>query len=56
MDPEDYGLWLDPEVSDPKTLEPLLRPYPSEEMVAYPVSRLVNNPRNEDPKCVVPQT
>lgn len=32
--------------------EPLLRPYPAEEMAATPVGRFVNNPRNEGPGCV----
>ena len=45
-------LWLDPEVHAPKLLEPLLRPYPSEELVVHPVDSLVNNPRHEDPRCV----
>lgn len=53
---KDFDLWLDPDVKDPTTLESLLRPYPSEDMMVYPVNRLVNNPRNEDPKCVEPQT
>ena len=52
LNPRDYDLWLDPDVQDPPLLEPLLRPYPSDEMEVYPVSRLVNDPRHEDPKCV----
>jgi putative SOS response-associated peptidase YedK len=56
LKPADYDLWLDPEVQDPKVLEPLLRPYPSGEMEVYPVSRLVNDPRHEDPKCVEPES
>jgi putative SOS response-associated peptidase YedK len=51
----DYDLWLDPDVQDPKILEPLLRPYPSDDLDVYPVSRLVNDPRHEDPKCVEAQ-
>lgn len=50
----DYDLWLDPQVQDPKLLLPLLRPYPAEAMVAYPVSTHVNNPRYEDPACRAP--
>jgi putative SOS response-associated peptidase YedK len=52
LDPKDYGLWLDPEVQDPKRLEPLLQPFPSDELEVYPVSRLVNDPKHEDPKCL----
>ena len=55
LNSRDYDLWLDPDVQDPTLLEPLLRPYPSDEMEVYPVSRLVNDPRHEDPKCVEAQ-
>ncbi len=52
--PEDYSLWLDPSVQDSERLQPLLRPYSSEEMTAYPVSTRVNNPSNDTPDCIVP--
>jgi putative SOS response-associated peptidase YedK len=52
LDPADHDLWLDPEVQDAKKLEPLRVPYRSEAMVAWPVSRLVNNPRADEPKCI----
>jgi putative SOS response-associated peptidase YedK len=55
LNPKDYDLWLDPDVQDPTLLEPLLRPCPSDELEVYPVSRLVNDPRHEDPKCVEAQ-
>jgi putative SOS response-associated peptidase YedK len=42
-----YELWLDPKVNDPEMLRPLLVPYPASEMDAYPVSKVVNSPRNE---------
>ena len=54
LDPGDYELWLDPAVTDPRRLEPLLRPYPAEEMVAIPVSPRVNSPNNDDPGCLEP--
>jgi putative SOS response-associated peptidase YedK len=37
-----------------EVVQPLLRPYPSEAMGAYPVSTLVNNARNDDPQGVLP--
>ncbi len=52
--PEKYELWLDPTVRDVDRLQPLLRPYPSEGMVAYPVSTKVNNPANDSPECIAP--
>ena len=54
LDPKDYELWLDPSVQTPDRLQPLLRPYPSEQMVAYPVSPWVNNPAHDDPECIAP--
>ena len=51
---DQYDLWLDPRCQDPMKLGKLLRPYPSQEMRAYPVSTLVNNPKNDVPQCVVP--
>lgn len=51
--PEDYELWLNGGAGQPE-LTPLLRPYPHEKMAAYAVSRLVNAPSNDSPKCVEP--
>jgi len=44
--PAAYEPWLDPTVQEPQQLAPLLVPYPSEPMTAYPVSTLVNSPTN----------
>ena len=52
LKPEDYDLWLDPEAKDPELLKPLLRPYPSEEMIAEPVGPKVNKPSYDAPDCV----
>jgi len=52
LKPEDYDLWLDPEVKDPALLKPLLHPYPSDEMVAEPVSPKVNKASYDAPDCV----
>jgi putative SOS response-associated peptidase YedK len=43
--PEDYARWLD--VEAPGAGE-LLKPYPADEMRAYPVSTRVNKPANDD--------
>jgi len=50
--PEDYGRWLDPAVQQPGPILPLLRPYPSAPMEAYPVSTWVNSPTRDEPRCV----
>jgi putative SOS response-associated peptidase YedK len=46
--------WLDPAEKTPDLLSPLLQPYPAEEMMFYPVSRLVNSPANDSPECILP--
>lgn len=51
---ENYDLWLDPQVHDVELLQPLLRPYPSEAMTSYPVTTLVNSPRNNSAECITP--
>lgn len=52
LKPEDYDLWLAADVHQPELLQPLLRPYASEEMKAYPVSPRVNNPVSNDSACI----
>ena len=54
LPPDEWELWLDPGVQDAARLAPLLRPYPDDEIAYTPVSRLVNNPRNDLPQCVEP--
>ncbi len=48
----DYAAWLDPERTDPAQVMPLLRPYDAGQMVAYPVSRRVNAPTDDDPSLI----
>jgi putative SOS response-associated peptidase YedK len=45
--------WLD-RMADTTELQSLLIPFPAEEMEAYPVSTLVNSPRNDTPECIAP--
>ena len=52
LPPETYDLWLDSDVRETEQLLSLMVPYPTEEMEAYPVSRRVNNPSNNEPGCV----
>lgn len=49
---DNYQRWLDPTVQEVERLQPILQPFPSEKMTAYPVSTLVNNPKNDVEKCV----
>ena len=52
--PEDYAFWLDPAIRDRVTLGELLVPSPPEELVAYPVSTLVNAAAKVRAECVRP--
>ena len=52
LDPMHYDLWLNPDVKKREFLEPLLHPYPTEEMMAYPVSQTVNKPSNDRAECI----
>ena len=50
--PDAYELWLDPDVHDEHALSHWLAPYPSDEMMARPVSRLVNDPKRDSPELI----
>ena len=52
LDPEAFATWLDPENQDRDALKAMLRSYPGDALQAVPVSRRVNNPRNDDPGLV----
>ena len=53
LEAEEYDLWLSPKEQASAELNHLLKPYPAEEMTAYPVSRLVNQPKNDSPECIL---
>ncbi|HEX5736127.1 MAG TPA: SOS response-associated peptidase [Blastocatellia bacterium] len=48
----DEDVWLDPATQDESLLLKLLKPYPAEEMEAYPVSKRVNSPKNNTAACI----
>ena len=52
--PQDYDLWLNPQMPTPEQLQQLLCPYPDQVMTAYPVSSLVNNSRQNSSECIIP--
>jgi len=54
LQPEDYSMWLDPDFDEEASLTSLLKPYPAAAMEAYPVSRRVNKPSNNEPGVVEP--
>jgi len=54
LHPDDYDLWLERNVQEYALLQPLLHPYPSEDMLAYPISTWINKPENDSPRCIEP--
>lgn len=54
LDPKQYNEWLDLTLYSIEQLKALLKPFPPEEMEAYPISPLVNNPRNDSSRCIQP--
>jgi putative SOS response-associated peptidase YedK len=49
-----YETWLDLETSQIERVQPLLQPYPADQMTAYPVSTVVNSSKVDDPACIEP--
>ncbi len=54
LDPESHETWLNDAIQDPDRLKRLLKPYPANLTVAYPVSSIVGKPANDDPACIEP--
>jgi putative SOS response-associated peptidase YedK len=49
-----YPLWLESGEVDLNSLAGLLKPFTAGPMQAYPVSALVNNPKNDQPQLISP--
>jgi putative SOS response-associated peptidase YedK len=56
LEKKDEEEWLNPDETEPERLTKLLHPYPASEMDAYPVSRLVNSPKNDTKEVIEPAT
>jgi putative SOS response-associated peptidase YedK len=54
VDPAGYAAWLDPEAKDPAALLQALPEALGAGLAARPVSRRVNDVRNDDPGCLGP--
>lgn len=48
---ETWESWLNPRLTEPDALAPLLRPWPPESMTAVPVSPRMNSPQIDDESC-----
>ena len=51
LEPKNYEQWLDPDNKDTAKLKQFLVPEPGDGLTKWPVSRALNNPRNEGPEC-----
>jgi putative SOS response-associated peptidase YedK len=51
----DYTLWLDRLAQDEELLRHLFTPCGEDELIVEPVSTLVNNVANDDPRCIAVQ-
>lgn len=51
---KDETAWLDPTLTEPDKLTPLLASYPAKEMVMYPVSSKMNSWRHDTADCIRP--
>ncbi len=50
----DEAKWLDPEITRPEDVLPILKPYPSDDMEYFEVSTIVNSPKNDVAECIMP--
>jgi putative SOS response-associated peptidase YedK len=52
LDPKFHEKWLNAGIQDPKELEMILKDGLIHDMKYYPVSKLVNSVKNNDPNCI----
>jgi putative SOS response-associated peptidase YedK len=52
--PDAWPVWIGEEAADEAKLKALLAPYPSDGMIAWPVSQRVGNVKNNDPSLIEP--
>ena len=54
LKPDAWPAWLGEQPADVPQLKALLAPYPSDEMICWPVSARVGNVKNNDPTLIEP--
>jgi len=54
LNEEAFDRWLDPAFRNTEQLKGLLAPIADDYLTMKPVSKRVNNPRNDDAQCVEP--
>jgi putative SOS response-associated peptidase YedK len=51
---EDEETWLNPDITEPEHLLPLLQSYPADQMEEWPVEDAARNTRNDSPELIKP--
>jgi len=54
LEPHRFEAWLDPKQREATKLTTFLRTHDRHELTWHPVSRFVNSPSNDSPKCIEP--
>ncbi len=54
LPPDAYQQWISPEDRQPAQLNELLVPYPAEQVIAFPISKMVNSPEYDAPEVIKP--
>jgi putative SOS response-associated peptidase YedK len=54
LDPEFHEKWLNTDIQDPKELQVIINDGIIHDMKHYPISKLVNSVKNNDPNCIKP--
>jgi putative SOS response-associated peptidase YedK len=54
LNPDDYGLWLEPGLQNVAAVSELLKPYDARLMRCFPVSNRINHVGNDDEECSRP--
>jgi putative SOS response-associated peptidase YedK len=54
LGPQTWPAWLGEEPADARQLKAMLAPYPSEEMICWPLSTRVGDVKNKDARLIEP--
>jgi putative SOS response-associated peptidase YedK len=54
LEREEEETWLNPDITEPAQLSPLLKPYPADKMEEWQVGEAARNPRNDYPDLIKP--
>ena len=51
---DEEDIWLNPDITEPEQLQPLLKPYPADRMEGWRVGDAAKNWRNDTPELIKP--